>query len=92
MARKRLNFKLNIKNLDGREVLKLPVRMLDDVLRLGPIRGGVDPDLVVLVCGEQLGAVHRVEVRCGGAGDAVKAPRDRGGEWTYDPNRMSYRS
>lgn len=45
--------------------------MLDDVLRLGPIRGRVDPDLVVLVCGEQLGAVHRVEVGCDGAGDAA---------------------
>lgn len=58
-------------------MLKLSVRMLDDVLRLGPIRGGVDPDLVVLVCGEQFGAVYRVEVGCDGAGDAVKASSGR---------------
>lgn len=51
-------------NLDGREMLKLSVWMLDDMLRLRPIRRGVDPDLVVLICGEQLGAVQRVEIGC----------------------------
>lgn len=45
-------------------MLKLSVRMLDNVLRLGPVRGRVHPDLVVLVCGEQFGAVQRVEVGC----------------------------
>lgn len=38
--------------------------MLDDMLRLRPIRGRVDTDLVVLICGEQLGAVRRVEIGC----------------------------
>lgn len=45
-------------------MLKLPVRMLDDVLRLRPIRGRVDPDLVVLICSEQLGAVRWIEIGC----------------------------
>lgn len=58
-------------NLDGCEVLKLPVGVLDDVLRLRPIRGGVDADLVVLICREQLGAVQRVEISCGGGGTST---------------------
>ena len=51
-------------NLDGCEMLKPSVWMLDDVLRLRPIRGRVDADLIVLICGEQLGAVQWVEVGC----------------------------
>lgn len=45
-------------------MLKLSVWMLDDMLRLRPIGGRVDPDLVVLICGEQLGAVQWVEIGC----------------------------
>lgn len=39
-------------DLDGCEMLKLPVRMLDDVLRTRPVRGRVDADLIVLICGQ----------------------------------------
>lgn len=59
-------------------MLKLSVRMLDNVLRLGPVRGRVDPDLVILVCGEQLGAVQRVEVGCDGGDKAETLSRQRG--------------
>lgn len=45
-------------------MLELSVWMLDDMLRLRPIRRRVDPDLVVLIGGEQLGAVQRVEIGC----------------------------
>lgn len=49
-------------NFDGCEVLKLSVWVLDDLLRLGPVTGSVNTDLVELICGEQLGAVRRIEI------------------------------
>ena len=45
-------------------MLKLSVWMLDDMLRLRPIGGRVNADLVVLICGEQLGAVQWIEIGC----------------------------
>jgi len=45
-------------------MLELSVWMLDDMLRFRPIGRGVDPDLVILIRGEQLGAVQRVEIGC----------------------------
>lgn len=49
-------------HLDGRDVLKVPVRMLNNDLRLRPIRRGVDSYLIKLVCGEEFGAVRGVEI------------------------------
>ena len=45
-------------------MLELSVWMLDDMLRFRPVGGGVDADLVILICGEQLGAVQWVEIGC----------------------------
>lgn len=45
-------------------MLELSVRMLDDMLRLRPVGGRVDADLVILIRGEQLGAVQWVEIGC----------------------------
>lgn len=58
-------------------MLKVSVRMPDNVLGLGPVRGRVDPDLVVLVCGEQFGAVQRVEVGCDRADKVETLSRQR---------------
>lgn len=48
----------SITYLDGRQVLKVAVRVWDQVRGAVPLGGRVNPDLTLLVGGQQLGSIR----------------------------------